>query len=1107
MTSPSRSIDGHKGIVESPAHKPETPRYRSWSSLRFSRWRSGSQRTSPPATPSPKTDKKSDVTKTLFSLVKTHNEDYTADPDGLLDTDGEADGGGEDVPQDQSTYFQRRFCSMLQPGVNKFSLRMFGSHKGVAAEQARVKSFGVWIVHPYSDFRFYWDIVMLLLMMSNLVILPWGITFFEDQNTPPWITFNVLSDTLFLMDLVFNFRTGILEGDSQIILDPKEIRMHYLRTWFTVDFISSIPVDYIFLIVDLESRHESTDVYRTARALRIVRFTKILSLLRLLRLSRLIRYIHQWEEIFHMTYDLASAVVRIVNLIGMMLLLCHWDGCLTFMVPMLQDFPADCWVSKNNMVNATWHIQYSYSLFMAMSHMLCIGYGANPPDGISDVWLTMVSMVVGATCYAMFLGHATTLVQSLDASHRQYQEKYKQVEQYMSFHKLPADVRQRIHDYYEQRFQGKMFDEDSILGELSDPLKEEIVSFNCRGLVANMPLFANTDPHFVTVILTKLRFEVFQPGDMIIREGTLGRKMYFIQHGAVTVTPRGSKEISLNDGAYFGEICLLTQGRRTASVTADTYCRLYSLSVDSFNEVLEEHPLMRRAFESVAVDRLGRVSRRPSYEPPAAESRLLNQQGETCGGYLSRRMLSLSRAVVSGVARAPAAVSQGGVTAISRFNSTAQSAPKKTSFGPLADEDRIFTNLYGRHDWGLKGAMKRGDWYKTKDILLKGVDWILNEIKVSGLRGRGGAGFPTGMKWSFMNKPSDGRPKYLVVNADEGEPGTCKDREIMRHDPHKLVEGCLIAGKAMGARAAYIYIRGEFYNESSNLQVAINEAYAAGLIGKNSCGSGYDFDVFVMRGAGAYICGEETALIESLEGKQGKPRLKPPFPADVGVFGCPTTVANVETVSVAPTICRRGGSWFLGFGRERNSGTKLFNISGHVNNPCTVEEEMSVPLKDLIERHAGGVRGGWDNLLAVIPGGSSTPLIPKNVCEEVLMDFDGLLQAQTGLGTAAIIVMDKSTDIIRAIARLIEFYKHESCGQCTPCREGVDWMNNMMWRFVRGDARPSEIDMIWELSKQIEGHTICALGDGAAWPVQGLIRHFRPVMESRIAEYQQQARA
>ncbi|KAM4631487.1 potassium/sodium hyperpolarization-activated cyclic nucleotide-gated channel 3 [Polymixia lowei] len=502
---------------------------------------------------------------------------------------------------------------MLQPGVNKFSLRMFGSHKGVEAEQARVRSVGVWIIHPYSDFRFYWDLVMLLLMMCNLVILPWGITFFEDQNTTPWITFNVISDTVFLLDLLFNFRTGILGEDSNVIIDPKEIRTQYLQSWFLVDFISSIPVDYIFLIVDLESLLESTDVYRTARALRIVRFTKILSLLRLLRLSRLIRYIHQWEEIFHMTYDLASAVVRIVNLIGMMLLLCHWDGCLSFMVPMLQDFPSDCWVAKNNLVNSTWHIQYSYALFMAMSHMLCIGYGAHPPQGMSDVWLTITSMIIGATCYALFLGHATNLVQSLDASRRQYQEKYKQVEQYMSFHKLPADLRQRIHDYYEHRFQGKMFDEDSIFGELSDPLKEEIVSFNCRGLVAKMPLFANTDPHFVTVILTKLQFEVFQPADLIIREGTLGRKMYFIQHGCVTVILCERKELKLSDGSYFGEICLLTPGRRTASVRAETYCRLYSLSVDSFNDVLEEHPLMRRAFESVAIDRLERVSRRTSH--------------------------------------------------------------------------------------------------------------------------------------------------------------------------------------------------------------------------------------------------------------------------------------------------------------------------------------------------------------------------------------------------------------------------------------------------------------------------------------------------------------
>ncbi|KAI5618322.1 potassium/sodium hyperpolarization-activated cyclic nucleotide-gated channel 3 [Silurus asotus] len=512
----------------------------------------------------------------------------------------------------QSTFMQRQLGAMLQPGVNKFSLRMFGSHKAVALEQERLKSAGVWIIHPYSDFRFYWDLLMLLLMMGNLIILPVGITFFKDENTPPWIIFNVVSDTLFLVDLVLNFRTGIMKEDStEIMLDPKVIRRHYLRSWFVVDFISSIPVDYIFLMVDLEERLDS-EVYRTARALRIVRFTKILSLLRLLRLSRLIRYIHQWEEIFHMTYDLASAMVRIVNLIGMMLLLCHWDGCLQFLVPMLQDFPTDCWVYKNNMVNDSWGVQYTYALFKAMSHMLCIGYGAQAPEGMTDVWLTMLSMIVGATCYAMFIGHATALIQSLDSSRRQYQEKYKQVEQYMSFHKLPADVRQKIHEYYEHRYQGKMFDEENILGELSDPLKEEIVSFNCRSLVANMPLFANADPNFVTAVLTKLRFEVFQPGDFIIREGTIGRKMYFIQHGRVSVLTRGNKETKLSDGSYFGEICLLTRGRRTASVRADTYCRLYSLSVDSFNEVLEEHPMMRRAFETVAADRLNRIGKKNS---------------------------------------------------------------------------------------------------------------------------------------------------------------------------------------------------------------------------------------------------------------------------------------------------------------------------------------------------------------------------------------------------------------------------------------------------------------------------------------------------------------
>ena len=419
----------------------------------------------------------------------------------------------------------------------------------------------------------------------------------------------------------------------------------------------------------------------------------------------------------------------------------------------------------------------------------------------------------------------------------------------------------------------------------------------------------------------------------------------------------------------------------------------------------------------------------------------------------------------------------------------------------LADKDRIFTNLYGFQDWGLKAAQARGDWDDTKALLAKGQDSIIDDMKASGLRGRGGAGFPTGMKWSFMPKENkDGRPSFLVINADESEPGSCKDREIMRHDPHKLIEGALVAGFAMRARAAYIYIRGEYIREAETLQKAIDEAYDAGFIGKNACGSGYDYDVFLHRGAGAYICGEETALIESLEGKKGQPRLKPPFPAGAGLYGCPTTVNNVESIAVVPTILRRGPSWFAGIGRDKNQGTKLFQISGHVEKPCVVEEEMSIPFRELIERHCGGVRGGWDNLLAVIPGGSSVPLVPAEQIMDCPMDFDGLKELGSGLGTAAVIVMDKSTDIVRAISRISYFYKHESCGQCTPCREGTGWMWRMMERLRTGDAAIEEIDMLQQVTKQVEGHTICALGDAAAWPIQGLIRHFRPELERRIAE-------
>ncbi len=420
----------------------------------------------------------------------------------------------------------------------------------------------------------------------------------------------------------------------------------------------------------------------------------------------------------------------------------------------------------------------------------------------------------------------------------------------------------------------------------------------------------------------------------------------------------------------------------------------------------------------------------------------------------------------------------------------------------LDDKDRIFTNLYGIHNWTLEGARRRGDWDNTAAIIGRGRDAIIDEMKASGLRGRGGAGFPTGMKWSFMPKQPDGRPSFLVINADESEPGTCKDRDIMRHDPHKLIEGALIASFAMGAHACYIYIRGEYANEAKNLQAAIEQAYEAGLIGRNASGSGWDFDLYLHRGAGAYICGEETALLESLEGKKGLPRMKPPFPAAVGLYGCPTTVNNVETIAVAPAILRRGGAWFSALGRPKNAGTKIFCISGHVNKPCNVEEELGIPLRELIDKYCGGVRGGWDNLLAVIPGGSSVPLLPKEICDTVLMDFDSLRDVKSGLGTAAVIVMDKSTDLIKAIANLAHFYKHESCGQCTPCREGTGWMMRVMNRMVQGRAEIAEIDVLEQVTRQIEGHTICALGDAAAWPIQGLIRHFRPLMEERIAAYQ-----
>ncbi|KYB26550.1 Cyclic nucleotide-gated cation channel subunit A-like Protein [Tribolium castaneum] len=470
---------------------------------------------------------------------------------------------------------------------------------------------------------------MLLLLVANLIILPVAISFFNDDLSTRWIAFNCLSDTIFLIDIVVNFRTGIMQQDNaeQVILDPKLIAKHYLRTWFFLDLISSIPLDYIFLIFN-QDYGDSFQILHAGRALRILRLAKLLSLVRLLRLSRLVRYVSQWEEVYFL--NMASVFMRIFNLICMMLLIGHWSGCLQFLVPMLQGFPANSWVAINELQEAFWLEQYSWALFKAMSHMLCIGYGRFPPQSLTDMWLTMLSMISGATCYALFLGHATNLIQSLDSSRRQYREKVKQVEEYMAYRKLPREMRQRITEYFEHRYQGKFFDEECILGELSEKLREDVINYNCRSLVASVPFFANADSNFVSDVVTKLKYEVFQPGDIIIKEGTIGSKMYFIQEGIVDIVmANGEVATSLSDGSYFGEICLLTNARRVASVRAETYCNLFSLSVDHFNAVLDQYPLMRRTMESVAAERLNKIGKNPNLlahreEDLGSESKTIN---------------------------------------------------------------------------------------------------------------------------------------------------------------------------------------------------------------------------------------------------------------------------------------------------------------------------------------------------------------------------------------------------------------------------------------------------------------------------------------------------
>jgi NADH-quinone oxidoreductase subunit F len=410
-----------------------------------------------------------------------------------------------------------------------------------------------------------------------------------------------------------------------------------------------------------------------------------------------------------------------------------------------------------------------------------------------------------------------------------------------------------------------------------------------------------------------------------------------------------------------------------------------------------------------------------------------------------------------------------------------------------------FTTLkFQDKSWSLQNYLELGGYQAWKKVLNGDLtpEAIIDEVKASGLRGRGGAGFPTGLKWSFMPK-DPGIQKYLVCNSDESEPGTCHDREILRYNPHSLIEGMAIAAYAMGAKIAYNYIRGEFLGEPvPRFEAALKEAYEAGWLGENIQNSGISVDIHTFIGAGAYICGEETALLESLEGKQGKPRFKPPFPANYGLYGAPTTINNTQSLASVPAIIRNGAKWFLNLGIEGSGGTAIFSVSGHVEKPGNYEVPLGIPFKELLEV-AGGVRDG-KKLKAVIPGGSSVPVLPAEMVMDLTMDFDTLRNAKSGLGTGAMIVMDETTCMVRVLKRISRFYFAESCGQCTPCREGTGWLYRMLSRILEGKGREEDIDMLVDIANKIEGHTICALGDAAAWPVQSFIRHFRHEFEFMV---------
>ncbi len=417
----------------------------------------------------------------------------------------------------------------------------------------------------------------------------------------------------------------------------------------------------------------------------------------------------------------------------------------------------------------------------------------------------------------------------------------------------------------------------------------------------------------------------------------------------------------------------------------------------------------------------------------------------------------------------------------------------------MKSNEVCFATLQYDQPWTLENYLKTGGYQAWKKILAEKTpaEVIIDEVKKSGLRGRGGAGFPTGLKWSFMPRTAPVQ-KYIVCNSDESEPGTCKDRDILRYNPHAVIEGMAIGGYAIGATIGYNYMRGEFHHEPyQRFETALREAYDAGLLGKDIQGSGIDLELHSYLGAGAYICGEETALLESLEGKKGLPRFKPPFPANFGLYGRPTTINNTESLASVPAIMRNGGDWFLSLGKPNNGGTKIFCVSGHVNRPGNYEVRMGTPFRDLLEM-AGGVRDGH-TLKAVIPGGSSMPVLPAATIMDVDLDYDSLAKAGSGLGSAGMIVMDDSVCMVKALMRISRFYYAESCGQCTPCREGTGWMYRVVKRIEEGQGRPEDLDLLVSAAGQIEGHTICAFGEAAAWPVQSFLKHFRHEFEYHVA--------